>query len=25
MQLCQFDGEKFVSLGDVIRLDVAKR
>jgi branched-chain amino acid transport system substrate-binding protein len=25
MQLCQFDGEKFVSLGDVIRLDVAKK
>jgi ABC-type branched-subunit amino acid transport system substrate-binding protein len=25
MQLCQFDGEKFVSLGDAIRLDVAKQ
>jgi branched-chain amino acid transport system substrate-binding protein len=25
MQLCQFDGEKFVSLGEVIRLDVARK
>lgn len=25
MQLAQFDGEKFVPLGDVIRLDVAKK
>jgi branched-chain amino acid transport system substrate-binding protein len=25
MQLCQFDGEKFVSLGDVISLDVARK
>jgi branched-chain amino acid transport system substrate-binding protein len=24
MQLCQFDGEKFVSLGDVIRLNVGR-
>jgi branched-chain amino acid transport system substrate-binding protein len=24
MQLAQFDGVKFVSLGDVIRLDIAK-
>jgi len=25
MQLAQFDGEKFVSLGDVIRIDVARK